>query len=77
MLERIAKHEKMNLDNELLSLIAQYADFSFRDAAKILEDLSIQKNLPSRGQGISGTIWDKEFNRGYSYIPTSSNLGVD
>ncbi len=45
MLERIAKHEKMNLDNELLSLIAQYADFSFRDAAKILEDLSIQKKL--------------------------------
>jgi len=45
MLERIAKHEKMNLDKELLSLIAQYADFSFRDAAKILEDLLIQNKL--------------------------------
>lgn len=45
MLERIAKHEKMTLDKELLSLIAQYADFSFRDAAKILEDLSIQNKL--------------------------------
>lgn len=45
MLERIAKHEKMSLDKELYSLIAQYADFSFRDAAKILEDLSIQNKL--------------------------------
>ena len=45
MLERIAKHEKMTVDKELFTLLAQYADFSFRDAAKILEDLSIQKKL--------------------------------
>jgi len=45
MLGRIAKHEKLELDGELFALIAQYADFSFRDAAKILEDLAIQKKL--------------------------------
>ncbi len=45
MLERIAKHEKITLDKDFFALIAQYADYSFRDAAKILEDLVIQKKL--------------------------------
>ncbi len=43
MLKRIVKQEKIETDNEFLELVAQYADFSFRDAAKILEDLVIQK----------------------------------
>lgn len=45
MLERIAKHEKLSVDKDLLALIAQHADFSFRDAAKLFEDLAIQKKL--------------------------------
>jgi DNA polymerase III subunit gamma/tau len=45
MLKRIAKREDLKVEQDLLELVAQYADFSFRDAAKILEDLAIQKKL--------------------------------
>ncbi len=45
MLERIAKNEKITIDKDLFDLIARNADYSFRDAAKILEDLVIQKKL--------------------------------
>lgn len=47
MLERIAKKEKLPHDKEFLETIAKHSDHSFRDAAKLLEELSIQKKLTS------------------------------
>jgi len=46
-LKRIVKEEKMNIDGDALSLIAQYADGSFRDAVKMLEQVSFQKGKVS------------------------------
>ena len=42
MLKRILKNENINLESNVLSLIASHSDNSFRDAAKILEELIIQ-----------------------------------
>jgi DNA polymerase-3 subunit gamma/tau len=39
-LERVIKGEKLSVDPEVLSLISQHADGSFRDAHKILEQLA-------------------------------------
>lgn len=43
MLKRISHAEGLTYDNRLLSLIATHSENSFRDAAKLLEELSIQK----------------------------------
>ncbi len=43
MLKRINKHENLNYDEKLLNLIANHSDQSFRDAAKLLEELTVQK----------------------------------
>lgn len=43
MLKRIAAGEKLTLDDDLYELIATHADGSFRDAAKLMEDLVIQQ----------------------------------
>lgn len=40
---RIVKKEKINIDSDALQMITTYADGSFRDAAKTLEQLSFQK----------------------------------
>jgi DNA polymerase-3 subunit gamma/tau len=45
MLKRINKAENIKIDNELLTLIAKSSDNSFRDAAKTLQELVIQKKL--------------------------------
>lgn len=45
MLQRIREKEKIKIDDDTLSLIIEHADFSFRDAAKILEELTIQNKL--------------------------------
>jgi DNA polymerase III subunit gamma/tau len=45
MLQRIAKQEKLKLDEELLTVIASHSDRSFRDAAKLLEELVMQNKL--------------------------------
>lgn len=45
MLQRIRTMEKIAIDDDVLSLIIEHADFSFRDAAKILEELTIQHKL--------------------------------
>jgi DNA polymerase III subunit gamma/tau len=42
MLKRIIVHEKKSFSDPLLHLIANHADNSFRDAAKILEEIIIQ-----------------------------------
>lgn len=43
MLKRITKSENINLDENLLKLIAAHSENSFRDAAKILEEVTFQK----------------------------------
>lgn len=43
VIERIAKKEKIDIEKEALSLIATHADGSFRDATKLLEQLSFVK----------------------------------
>lgn len=45
MLKRIAKEEKIVLSEEILQLIARHADDSFRDAAKLFEELHVQGKL--------------------------------
>src|SRR3989338_4754523 len=45
MLNKIIQKEKINIDKELLELIARHADHSFRDATKILEELVTQNKL--------------------------------
>jgi len=43
MLKRIVKNENIQLEENILQMIAQYSEHSFRDAAKILEEISMQK----------------------------------
>lgn len=43
VVERIAKKEKLKLSEDILSLIADVADGSFRDAVKLLEQVSFSK----------------------------------
>ncbi|MGB9883328.1 MAG: DNA polymerase III subunit gamma/tau [Microgenomates group bacterium] len=43
MLERIAKSENLQYHSQFYSLIAEHSDNSFRDAAKILEEVVLQK----------------------------------
>lgn len=50
MLKKIAKKEKITVEEQLLTLIARHADHSFRDATKILEELVTQQKL-SFGEG--------------------------
>jgi len=45
MLNRIAASEKISVSKETIELISVNADHSFRDAAKLLEELSVQKRL--------------------------------
>src|SRR3989339_2233004 len=43
MLKRISKSEDIKFNNDLLKLIASHSESSFRDAAKILEEITFQK----------------------------------
>lgn len=43
MLKRILKSEKVNLSDEVIKIIANHSENSFRDAAKLLEEIIIQK----------------------------------
>lgn len=43
MLKRIGLKEKFEYKNDFYNLIAQHSDYSFRDATKILEEVSMQK----------------------------------
>lgn len=45
MLKRINEKEKIGAPDDVLQLVIEHADFSFRDAAKILEELAIQKKV--------------------------------
>lgn len=48
MLKRIVTSEKIQVSQETLSIIANHSDHSFRDAAKLLEELSMQNMLEER-----------------------------
>ncbi|MEX1052298.1 MAG: DNA polymerase III subunit gamma/tau [Patescibacteria group bacterium] len=57
MLKRIAVNENLKLDNKLLTLIARHSDNSFRDAAKVLEELVVQeKTNPEEASEFLGMI---------------------
>lgn len=43
MLKRISLHEKLTLTDEALAIISSHSDNSFRDAAKMLEELVMMK----------------------------------
>ncbi|MFA5770424.1 MAG: DNA polymerase III subunit gamma/tau [Patescibacteria group bacterium] len=43
MLKRITKNENIDLNEDILKLIANHSENSFRDAAKILEEITLQK----------------------------------
>ncbi|VVA43689.1 DNA polymerase III subunit gamma/tau [Candidatus Roizmanbacteria bacterium] len=43
MLKRISKSENINFKDDLLRLIASHSENSFRDGAKILEEINLQK----------------------------------
>ncbi len=45
MLKRVATAEKLTIDPKLLELVANHSEDSFRDAAKLLEELAMQKKL--------------------------------
>jgi len=45
MLKRIATQEKLKLPDDLMSMISNYSDNSFRDATKLLEELIMQNKL--------------------------------
>ncbi|OGK62500.1 DNA polymerase III, subunit gamma and tau [Candidatus Roizmanbacteria bacterium RIFOXYB2_FULL_38_10] len=45
MLQRICREEKLNISKEILEIIAQHSEGSFRDAAKLLEELVILNRL--------------------------------
>lgn len=45
MLKRIAKKEKLNLGEDLMTMISNYSESSFRDATKLLEELVMQDKL--------------------------------
>jgi DNA polymerase-3 subunit gamma/tau len=45
MIYRVAKEENLDIKPEVAKLIANNAEYSFRDATKILEDLVIQKKM--------------------------------
>jgi len=45
MLKRIAGHEKLKISEDMLTLISNYSEKSFRDATKLLEELVMQDKL--------------------------------
>lgn len=56
MLNRIIDRENLKLDPHLIPLIAEYSDNSFRDAAKLLEELILQNKLTmAEGEAFLGT----------------------
>ncbi|OGK40525.1 DNA polymerase III, subunit gamma and tau [Candidatus Roizmanbacteria bacterium RIFCSPLOWO2_01_FULL_35_13] len=62
MLKKIVKKEKINIDDQLLSLIAKHSDHSFRDATKILEELVTQKKLKfEEGRQFLGLLHENFF----------------
>ncbi len=49
-LKRVVKAEKMDIDDDALSLLASFADGAFRDAMKLLEQVSFEKGRLTKGK---------------------------
>lgn len=87
MLKRILKGENIEFNNELLTLIASHSENSFRDAAKILEEISLQKIttveevekfLGIRGRNdLMEIIEKKDLNKTLTWINDFSKNGGD
>lgn len=87
MLERICKGEKITVDPKLLDLVVSRSEHSFRDAAKVLEELVIQDKLTltsgSKFLGVLGkenlleVIEKKELKDALQWIEEFSRAGGD
>ncbi len=87
MLKRIADSEKIKIDQSILSLIAAHSDDSFRDAAKIFEEIIIQKIATPEGvekfigtlgrNDLLKTIEEGDEKRSFSWIAEFSGTGGD
>lgn len=90
-LKRIVKEEKLTIDDDALTRIAQEADGSFRDAVKYLEQLSFHKGvvtvsdvervLSLSAAGVVGSflaaVLSKDARSALSHIETMSSAGTD
>lgn len=57
MLKRVAASEKLEVEPKLYDFIASHSEDSFRDAAKLLEELAMQKKLTfSEGKAYLGIL---------------------
>jgi len=85
MLKRISSAEKLEYSEEILKLIAHHSEASFRDAAKIIEEVSMQK-ITSKSElesflGIRGKsdlleiITEKDIKKIYLWIEEFSENG--
>lgn len=87
MLKRIIKNEKIDLSEDVLKLIASHSENSFRDAAKILEEIFFQKikstDETEKFLGIRGRndlidiIEKKDFKKTLNWINDFSKNGGD
>lgn len=87
MLKRITKNENLDFNDDLLKLIASHSENSFRDAAKILEEITLQKIksieeiekfLGIRGRNdLIGIIEKKDFKKTLLWINDFSQNGGD
>lgn len=88
MLDRIVKSESLKIDKNGLNLIASRSDYSFRDAAKILEELSIEKatdlskiekhlGVRSENRLILESISKKDLKKTLSQIQQFDRMGGD
>ncbi len=87
MLKRITKAESIQYNSEILNLIANHSEYSFRDAAKLLEELIIQKitdiEAAEKFLGIRGksnfiqTIEKKDLKKTLTWINEFAEAGGD
>ncbi|MBI2641781.1 DNA polymerase III subunit gamma/tau [Candidatus Roizmanbacteria bacterium] len=86
MLKRYAKAENLKIDEKLSMLIAQYSDHSFRDAAKILEELVVQNKLSYEDtksflgvyrQNLIEILAEKDLTQSLQWIEEFSQKGGD
>lgn len=87
MLKRISKNEDINFNDDILKLVADHSENSFRDAAKILEEITFQKIksiedlekfLGIRGRNdLIEIIEKKDFKKTLAWINEFSQNGGD
>ncbi|MBI4004625.1 DNA polymerase III subunit gamma/tau [Candidatus Roizmanbacteria bacterium] len=85
MLQRILEKEKVTATEEVLQIIAAHSEKSFRDAAKLLEELVIQNKLTSDSareylgvraqESLIQILQEKEMRHALAWIEEFSNTG--